>query len=589
MSPLLANVVLNKLDWFLHSKGFYGGTANLRRSSHNLPNVRFARYADDWCVFLTRCNRQYAERLKDEIRDFLRETCGLELSAEKTRITHVRDGYDFLGFNISTGVGKSGTVVPKVKVGRKAIANIQTRLGEVLRYRPMQESISVRLDRASAVVRGWSNYFKIAHNFSQSCPRAGPQGFLDRGESDMQEGRHIDCPMPPQVRLSEHHWGSRRMYAGPLPGYGTRPTTLSSPKPYQPGCNSRTRKTTNGRRISSSPTVNGQAAETSSGRLWSATAFIAVGARLRLPPRPRTRTILNLSTALPTSTWRTAWTTSRRFVIGVTSLSIRGNHVLRIIWKAGCLETCTSGLGLGSGCNSPAYTTPPRDRNPPRCSGLRPIPQGHAVSRALLRAVDQRQWRPRIFRPQKGRHLPRGGKHPAWKAPGIPRETTTAGFDIETVEIKGRCPVIVWGRRRGEVTNYKAGVLAKIPRNAERFDELKATTTLTIQQLRVMVCQEVIPAVNRIISIPAPRVVPPTGKSTTVSKQVSTCPAATTNVCIPVVREKVAARSCSDRVISEAELEKLSGHYRTVATTLMGVHPIKTGRVAARLTTWPFP
>jgi hypothetical protein len=33
--------------------------------------------------------------------------------------------------------------------------------------------------------------------------------------------------------------------------------------------------------------------------------------------------------------------------------------MLRIIWKAGCLETCTSGLGLGSGCNSPAYTTRP--------------------------------------------------------------------------------------------------------------------------------------------------------------------------------------------------------------------------------------
>ena len=31
--------------------------------------------------------------------------------------------------------------------------------------------------------------------------------------------------------------------------------------------------------------------------------------------------------------------------------------MLRIIWKAGCLETCTSGLGLGPGCNSPAYTT----------------------------------------------------------------------------------------------------------------------------------------------------------------------------------------------------------------------------------------
>jgi 5-methylcytosine-specific restriction endonuclease McrA len=57
--------------------------------------------------------------------------------------------------------------VPKVKVGRKAIANIQLRLGEALRYRPMQESISVRLGQTSAVIRGWSNYFKAAHNFSR--------------------------------------------------------------------------------------------------------------------------------------------------------------------------------------------------------------------------------------------------------------------------------------------------------------------------------------------------------------------------------------------------------------------------------------
>jgi RNA-directed DNA polymerase len=167
VSPLLANAVLNKLDWFFHSRGFYGAEATRERYRHNLPNIRFVRYADDWCVFLTRCNRRYAERLRDEIRDFLRKACGLELSAEKTRITHVRDGYDFLGFNISMGVGKAGKVVPKIKVGRKALTNIQSRLGEVLRYRPTQESISVRLVRASAVIRGWSNYFRIAHNFSQ--------------------------------------------------------------------------------------------------------------------------------------------------------------------------------------------------------------------------------------------------------------------------------------------------------------------------------------------------------------------------------------------------------------------------------------
>ena len=106
-----------------------------------MPNVRFARYADDWCVFLTCCKRQYAERLRDEIRNFLQKTCGLELSAEKTRITHVRDGYDFLGFHICLDVGKAGTFVPKLKVSHKAITNIHLRLGRVLRYRPAQESI----------------------------------------------------------------------------------------------------------------------------------------------------------------------------------------------------------------------------------------------------------------------------------------------------------------------------------------------------------------------------------------------------------------------------------------------------------------
>lgn len=170
VSPLLANVVLNKLDWMLHSKGFYDKTAQYRLT-HGQSNIRFARYADDWCVFVTRATKRNVERLRDEIREFLKETCGLELSAEKTRITHVRDGYDFLGFNISLGVGKSGKLVSKVKVGQKAITNIQRRLGEALRYRPTQESISVRLIRASAVVRGCANYFKIAHNFSRVACR----------------------------------------------------------------------------------------------------------------------------------------------------------------------------------------------------------------------------------------------------------------------------------------------------------------------------------------------------------------------------------------------------------------------------------
>ena len=133
----LANVVLNKLDWFLHSKGFHGATGQKARRPRTCQMSGSPATPTTGACFSRAATGSHAERLQDEIRDFLRETCGLELSAEKTRITHVRDGYDFLGFNISAGVGKSGKVVPKVKVGRKAITNIQTRLGEALRYRPI--------------------------------------------------------------------------------------------------------------------------------------------------------------------------------------------------------------------------------------------------------------------------------------------------------------------------------------------------------------------------------------------------------------------------------------------------------------------
>jgi len=165
VSPLLANVVLNKLDWFLHGKAKHGNERDYAWE-HGEPNLRFVRYADDWCVFLTRANKHYAESLQEEIREFLRGLCGLELSMEKTKVTHVRDGFEFLGFRLKRGIGQKGKLVPQIKIGQKAISNIRLRLNEVARYRPSQESIDTRIQKASAVIRGWANYFKIAHNYS---------------------------------------------------------------------------------------------------------------------------------------------------------------------------------------------------------------------------------------------------------------------------------------------------------------------------------------------------------------------------------------------------------------------------------------
>lgn len=176
ISPLLANAVLNKLDWFLHGKGTHE-QAMVRAAYHRRPNVRFVRYADDWCVFLTRTTQPRAAALREEIREFLGRTCGLELSVEKTHLTHVRDGFDFLGFRLILEKGQSGVRVPKIQVGQKALRNLRARLEEALRRRPHQESVVARVHRASAVVRGWSEYFRIAHNFTALAGTLDHQAF----------------------------------------------------------------------------------------------------------------------------------------------------------------------------------------------------------------------------------------------------------------------------------------------------------------------------------------------------------------------------------------------------------------------------
>lgn len=173
---------------------------------------------------------RFVERL------LLKSSCGLELSMEKTRITHIRDGYDFLGFNISRGIGKSGKSVPKVKVGRKAITNIQQRLAEAIRYRPTQESTSVRLVRASAIIRGWSNYFKIAHNFSQVAHMLDHRVYWMTVKSIC---RKEDITTAQCLRKYNYRNTIGVHDKRTLVKFQDTETTYypTSPEPYQPGCN----------------------------------------------------------------------------------------------------------------------------------------------------------------------------------------------------------------------------------------------------------------------------------------------------------------------------------------------------------------
>lgn len=82
VSPLLANIVLNKLDWRLEEKGY-----------------RFVRYADDFVVVCE--TRIEASAALEMVTQVLTEL-GLSLSPEKTKITSFGKGYDFLGFRLSS-------------------------------------------------------------------------------------------------------------------------------------------------------------------------------------------------------------------------------------------------------------------------------------------------------------------------------------------------------------------------------------------------------------------------------------------------------------------------------------------------------
>ena len=101
LSPLLANVALSVLD-----RHFEDAWNALRRHisasggrAKGHPSYRMIRYADDFVV-LVRGTKAQAQALKEQTAEFMREQMRLTLSPEKTHITHVDDGFDFLGFRI---------------------------------------------------------------------------------------------------------------------------------------------------------------------------------------------------------------------------------------------------------------------------------------------------------------------------------------------------------------------------------------------------------------------------------------------------------------------------------------------------------
>jgi group II intron reverse transcriptase/maturase len=137
ISPLLANIALNSMDWMLDRQG-----------------LRFVRYADDFVVLCR--NKSQAEEALANVGHYLNEELGLRLSPEKTHIASFKEGFSFLGFDIGSH---------SVKMRKKSEERFKDKIREITR-RSHNFDLSV-VKRINRVVRGTVNYFAAPFARSQ--------------------------------------------------------------------------------------------------------------------------------------------------------------------------------------------------------------------------------------------------------------------------------------------------------------------------------------------------------------------------------------------------------------------------------------
>jgi RNA-directed DNA polymerase len=148
ISPTLANATLDGMERMVKERY---QNRYLGKGKIYCPKVNLIRYADDFVV--TAENREILEEIKPLITAFLAQR-GLSLSEEKTRVTHITEGFDSLGFNIRKYNGKL-----LIKPSKKSLRKISEKLHEII-FTNKSVTQSQLIEKLNLVITGWGNYFK---------------------------------------------------------------------------------------------------------------------------------------------------------------------------------------------------------------------------------------------------------------------------------------------------------------------------------------------------------------------------------------------------------------------------------------------
>lgn len=166
LSPLLSNVVLNELDWWISNqwqtfktRKDYGQNRYRALKTTDLKEVWIVRYADDFKILCR--NRQCAEKMFIATKQWLKERLMLDISPEKSKVVNVRKHYsEFLGFKIKV-TPKNGKMVTIAhmsdKAKQKARDEILNKAENIVR-----KPNAVNVNRYNSTILGMHNYYCIA-------------------------------------------------------------------------------------------------------------------------------------------------------------------------------------------------------------------------------------------------------------------------------------------------------------------------------------------------------------------------------------------------------------------------------------------
>jgi len=150
VSPLLANIALHGLEDALgvthDRKGYISGTRAV------------VRYADDFCVFCE--SKEDAARVISDLTDWL-ATRGLHLSEEKTRIVHLTEGFDFLGYHVrhyADPTRRSGYKLLTTP-SKTAVKELRAKLRDAWKRLNGRNAAQV-VNTLNPIIRGWANYHR---------------------------------------------------------------------------------------------------------------------------------------------------------------------------------------------------------------------------------------------------------------------------------------------------------------------------------------------------------------------------------------------------------------------------------------------